>query len=59
MSFRLASQIDSRTILDQAGAEHLLGSGDMLVSWNNRILRLQGFYLPDDDIIDLVGLDVP
>ncbi len=55
VSFRLASQVDSRTILDQGGAEHLLGQGDMLVGWNGRILRLQGFYLPDEDIARLLG----
>lgn len=56
VSFRLASQIDSRTILDHGGAEHLLGNGDMLVNWNNRTLRLQGFFLPEQDIIEMLGL---
>jgi len=56
ISFRLASQVDSRTILDQGGAEHLLGNGDMLVSWNSRILRLQGFFLPEEDIRALLSL---
>jgi DNA segregation ATPase FtsK/SpoIIIE-like protein len=44
VSFRLPSQIDSRTILDRTGAENLLGCGDMLVSINNDIQRLQGYY---------------
>jgi DNA segregation ATPase FtsK/SpoIIIE-like protein len=56
ISFRLASQVDSRTILDQGGAEHLLGNGDMLVSWNSRILRLQGFFLPEEDLRALLSL---
>jgi len=56
ISFRLASQVDSRTILDQGGAEHLLGNGDMLVSWNSRILRLQGFFLLEEDIRALLSL---
>lgn len=56
VSFRLASQVDSRTILDRGGAENLLGNGDMLVSWNGKVLRLQGFYLPEDHIVSILGL---
>jgi len=56
VSFRLASQVDSRTILDRGGAENLLGNGDMLVSWNGKVLRLQGFYLPEEHIISILGL---
>ena len=56
VSFRLASQVDSRTILDRGGAEHLLGRGDMLVNWNGKFQRLQGFFLPEDDIVALLGL---
>jgi DNA segregation ATPase FtsK/SpoIIIE-like protein len=56
ISFRLASQVDSRTILDQSGAEHLLGNGDMLVSWNGRTQRLQGFYIPENQLISALGL---
>lgn len=58
VSFRLASQIDSRTILDQGGAEHLLGGGDMLLSWNGELHRLQGFLVPDDDI-DVLLAKIP
>src|SRR6185437_14444402 len=52
VSFQLASYVDSKTILDRAGAERLLGQGDMLfippgVSQN---LRLHGAYLDDDEI---------
>jgi S-DNA-T family DNA segregation ATPase FtsK/SpoIIIE len=52
VSFQLASFVDSKTILDRAGAERLLGQGDMLfippgVSQN---LRLHGAYLDDDEI---------
>lgn len=50
VSFRLASYVDSRTILDRGGAEHLLGLGDMLLSWNGEIHRLQGLFIPDDDM---------
>lgn len=55
VSFRLASQVDSRTILDQGGAEKLLGNGDMLFSWNGRVVRLQGFYVPEEEIMELLG----
>jgi S-DNA-T family DNA segregation ATPase FtsK/SpoIIIE len=52
VSFQLASYVDSKTILDRAGAERLLGQGDMLfippgVSQN---LRLHGAFLDDDEI---------
>ena len=57
VSFRLASSVDSRTILDRGGAEHLLGRGDMLVSWNGNLQRLQGFFLPEDDILTLLDLN--
>ncbi len=50
VSFRLASQIDSRTVLDRGGAENLLGNGDMLVLWNGNLTRLQGFYLSEEDL---------
>ena len=54
VSFRLPSQVDSRTILDRVGAENLLGQGDMLVSVNNEIQRLQGYYASYDELIDLL-----
>lgn len=56
VSFRLASQIDSRTILDRGGAEHLLGRGDMLLLRDNLLRRLQGFLLAEDDIFALLGV---
>ncbi len=56
VSFRLSSQVDSRTILDRSGAENLLGNGDMLISWSGTLSRLQGFYLPDNDIMEILGL---
>lgn len=52
MAFQVASQIDSRTILDMAGAEKLLGNGDMLFLAGNsaKPRRLQGAYLSDKEI---------
>ena len=52
VSFKLASFIDSKTILDRAGAERLLGQGDMLFTspTDSSLLRLQGAYLSDDEI---------
>ena len=52
VSFQLASYIDSKTILDRAGAERLLGQGDMLFipPGVSQLLRLHGAYLDDDEI---------
>ena len=51
IAFRVASQIDSRTILDGSGAESLLGNGDMLFlpPGKSEPVRLQGAYLSSDD----------
>jgi len=51
IAFRVASQIDSRTILDQNGAESLLGNGDMLFipPGRSEAARLQGAYLSNED----------
>jgi len=45
IAFRMNSQVDSRTILDESGAEHLLGKGDMLFKANGETERLQGFFV--------------
>ena len=52
ISFAVSSQIDSRTILDMAGAEKLLGKGDMLYYpvGANKPLRLQGAFISDGEI---------
>ncbi len=42
VAFQVASKVDSRTILDQNGAEQLVGNGDMLFMKGSKILRLQG-----------------
>jgi S-DNA-T family DNA segregation ATPase FtsK/SpoIIIE len=51
IAFRVASQIDSRTILDGMGAESLLGNGDMLFipPGKSEPARLQGAFLSNDD----------
>lgn len=41
VAFKVSSKIDSRTILDMGGAEQLIGKGDMLISHNGEITRLQ------------------
>jgi S-DNA-T family DNA segregation ATPase FtsK/SpoIIIE len=52
VSFQLASYIDSKTILDRAGAESLLGQGDMLFipPGMSQLLRLHGAFVDDDEI---------
>lgn len=51
ISFQVTSKHDSRTILDQIGAEHLLGRGDMLFKPSGgRLLRLHGPFLSDEEV---------
>ena len=52
ISFAVASNIDSRTILDSPGAEKLLGKGDMLYlpMGENHPIRIQGCFISDDEI---------
>lgn len=56
VAFNVASQIDSRTILDGAGAEKLLGSGDMLYLPSDRAkpLRLQGSFVSEEEVRQIV-----
>lgn len=56
ISFAVATQIDSRTILDMAGAEKLLGKGDMLFApiGANKPVRIQGAFISDDEVEHLV-----
>ena len=57
IAFRVASQIDSRTILDGMGAESLLGNGDMLFipPGKSEPARLQGAYISSEDTEHLMG----
>jgi S-DNA-T family DNA segregation ATPase FtsK/SpoIIIE len=52
ISFAVTSQVDSRVILDSAGAESLLGSGDMLymASDSSKLVRIQGCFVSDEEI---------
>ncbi len=52
IAFAVASQVDSKTILDQAGAEKLLGRGDMLLTTPqiSKPKRMQGAFVSDDEI---------
>lgn len=57
IAFSVTSAIDSRTILDAKGAERLLGKGDMLFipKGRNKPLRLQGAYVSDHELMDLIN----
>ncbi|MGA2062983.1 MAG: DNA translocase FtsK 4TM domain-containing protein [Thermoguttaceae bacterium] len=52
ISFQVASRTDSRVVLDEMGADKLLGNGDMLFLWpgTGTLIRGQGTYLSDDEI---------
>ena len=57
IAFAVSSQIDSRTILDQVGAEKLLGKGDMLFypSGASKPTRIQGAFVSDDEVEKIVS----
>ncbi len=52
ISFQVSSKVDSRTILDTTGAEHLLGQGDMLFlpPGSSRLKRIHGAYVSEEEI---------
>jgi DNA segregation ATPase FtsK/SpoIIIE, S-DNA-T family len=56
ISFKVSSKIDSRTILDASGAEHLLGAGDMLflAPGTANIKRIHGAYISEKETSDIV-----
>ena len=57
IAFSVSSQVDSRTILDQIGAEKLLGKGDMLYfpSGAPKPTRIQGAFVSDDEVEKIVS----
>jgi len=64
IAFQVASRTDSRVVLDEMGADKLLGDGDLLFLWpgTSTLLRGQGTYVSDDEInriVDFVGTSEP
>lgn len=57
ISFKVASRVDSRTILDTMGADHLIGKGDMLFlpPGSADLVRAQGAFVSDDEITAIVN----
>ncbi len=58
VAYQVASKIDSRTILDQNGAQGLVGNGDLLYMLGSNIVRLQGPFVADDEVdrlTDFIG----
>jgi S-DNA-T family DNA segregation ATPase FtsK/SpoIIIE len=57
MSFKVTSKIDSRTVLDQMGAEKLLGMGDMLFMENGapNLQRVHGAFADEDECLDVAA----
>ena len=58
IAFKVSSKIDSRTILDVGGAEQLIGKGDMLISYNGELTRLQCAFVDThevDAITEFIG----
>ncbi|HEV2829820.1 MAG TPA: DNA translocase FtsK 4TM domain-containing protein [Pyrinomonadaceae bacterium] len=57
ISFRVSSKVDSRTIIDTNGAEHLLGRGDMLFlpPGTSRLIRVHGAYVDETEIGKIVN----
>jgi len=57
LSFQVSSRTDSRTILDQNGAEHLLGQGDMLFlpPGTSKLQRIHGAYVSEKEVSSLVA----
>ncbi len=55
IAFRVTSQIDSRTILDQGGAEQLVGRGDMLLTLGGDLIRLQCAFVDTPEIEEVAS----
>ena len=54
IAFKVSSKIDSRTILDTGGAEQLIGKGDMLISYNGELVRLQCAFVDTPEVDKVV-----
>ena len=54
IAFKVSSKIDSRTILDAGGAEQLIGKGDMLISYNGELTRLQCAFVDTPEVEKIV-----
>jgi S-DNA-T family DNA segregation ATPase FtsK/SpoIIIE len=58
IAFKVSSKVDSRTILDTGGAEQLIGRGDMLISYNGEVTRLQCVFVDTPEVervVDCIG----
>ena len=55
IAFKVSSKVDSRTILDTGGAEQLIGKGDMLISYNGELTRLQCAFVDTPEVDDVVS----
>jgi len=56
IAFKVTSQVDSRTILDEGGADGLIGKGDMLFKpTGSKALRVQGGFVDDKEVEDVVA----
>jgi len=53
IGFKVSSKIDSRTILDAGGADQLIGKGDMLISYNGEITRLQCAFVDTPEVEEI------
>lgn len=55
IAFRVISQVDSKTILDQSGANQLIGRGDMLLSTGNDLVRLQCAFIDTPEVEEITS----
>jgi S-DNA-T family DNA segregation ATPase FtsK/SpoIIIE len=53
IAFRVTSKIDSRTILDNSGADQLIGRGDMLYTQGNDLIRIQCAFVDTPEVADI------
>lgn len=55
IALKTTSKIDSRIILDQSGAEQLLGNGDMLIAQGGEVNRVHGTYLDHSELLEIIS----